>query len=62
MVYKYGMRNRGCGPWCQPKEGFIDWGEDPRERYYNIITYNRPLSTGELREYELDELDTSYYA
>lgn len=58
--YKYGMRLRGFSPGCQPKDGFIRREDDTMGDYYDIIVYNRPLAEDELRDYELDALNTEY--
>lgn len=54
--YYYGMRLRGFAPMCQPKEGFVDRMDDPDEKYWDIIVYDRVLSKKELQDYELDFL------
>ena len=58
--YKYGMRLRGFSPGCQPKEGFLRREDDNMGDYYDIIVYDRPLAEDELRDYELDALNTEY--
>lgn len=54
--YRYGMRLRGFSIGCQPMDGFIGRIDDESRRYYDIIVYNRPLSSEEIKNYELDEL------
>lgn len=54
--YRYGMRLRGFSIGCQPMDGFIGRIDDKSGRYYDIIVYNRPLSSEEIKNYELDEL------
>ena len=59
--YIYGMRLRGFGPWCQPKEGLVRRMEDSemgfyRHRYHDMLVYSRELTDKEVREYELDYL------
>ena len=51
--YLYGMRLRGYAPGCQPKEGLMNvyYGGG---RYHNLISYNRPLTEKEMKDYELD--------
>ena len=49
----YGMRQRGCSPGCQPKDGFIGREADPTGRYYDVIVYDRVLSHKEERYYDL---------
>lgn len=58
--YKYGMRLRGFSPGCQPKKGFLRREDDNMGDYYDIIVYDRPLAEDELRDYELDALNTEY--
>lgn len=57
MEYKYGMRLRGFGPGCQPKEGLLYRVDDITGKYWDIIVYSRKLSEREVAEYELDPLD-----
>ena len=55
--YLYGMRLRGAGPGCQPKEGLINvyYGSSfGTQVYHNLISYNRPLTEKEMKDYELD--------
>lgn len=54
--YRYGMRLRGFAPGCQPK-GVIERLDDTTGRYYDIITYDRPLTAAEIENYELDDLN-----
>lgn len=56
MMYRYGMRNRGFSPACQPKEGFYKREDDPDGKYFDIIIYTRKLTEAELKDYELDYL------
>lgn len=58
--YKYGMRLRGFSPGCQPKEGFLRREDDTMGDYYDVIVYDRQLTEDELRDYELDALNTEY--
>ncbi len=55
-TYKYGMRLRGFSIGCQPKQGFLERGEDDTGKYYDVLVYDRLLSDDELRQYELDYL------
>lgn len=55
-AYRYGMRLRGFSIGCQPMDGFIGRIDDESGKYYDIIVYNRPLSSEEIKNYELDEL------
>lgn len=55
MLYLYGMRLRGCAPGCQPK-GFIERRDDPSQRYYDIIVYDRKLPLKDEKNYDLDYL------
>jgi hypothetical protein len=54
IVYKYGMRLRGCAIGTQPKDGFIEREDDPLGDYWDIIVYDRPLTDKELKDYDLD--------
>ena len=54
MLFYYGMRQRGCSPGCQPKDGLLERQDDPRGRYWDILKYNRRLSHKEERNYDLD--------
>ena len=54
LVYKYGMRLRGCSPGAQPKDGFLDREDDPLDEYHDIIIYSRKLSEKEVSEFDLD--------
>ena len=56
QVYRYGMRLRGFSPGAQPK-GVIDVQDDPSERYWCIIVYDRPLTEQEIRDYELEVIE-----
>lgn len=62
MEYRYGMRLRGFSPGCQPMKGLLrrEDGEDygTMKWYYDILVYNRPLTDRELRDYELDDLNS----
>lgn len=53
MLFYYGMRQRGCAPGCQPKEGFVEQIADPSGRYYDIIYYSKKLSFRDERYYDL---------
>lgn len=54
MEYKYGMRLRGFSMGCQPMNGFIKRENSNTNKYYDIIVYDRQLTTTELDNYELD--------
>lgn len=54
-TYKYGMRNRGFAPMCQPMSGLISAQDGDRE-YYSYLYYERRLTDKETKEYELDYL------
>lgn len=56
MEYRYGMRMRGFSIGCQPKKGFVRREDDPSDKYYDIIVYDRPLTDEEVSGYELDEV------
>lgn len=57
MAYRYGMRLRGFSIGCQPKQGLIERMDDPTNRYYDILVYDRSLTKKELEDYELDDLN-----
>lgn len=57
MTYRYGMRLRGFSIGCQPKQGLIERMDDPTNRYYDILVYDRSLTKKELEDYELDDLN-----
>lgn len=54
----YGMRERGFGPGCQPKEGLVGIEQGAMladgKDYWDIVAYERELSNKEVHEYELD--------
>ena len=52
-MYKYGMRLRPFSLGCQPKKGLVAVDESD-DRYWNVLYYNRPLTTEEVQNYELD--------
>lgn len=54
MMYYYGMRLRGFSPGCQPKKGLVCRIESDSPRWHDVLIYDRPLTTDELKEYELD--------
>ena len=56
QAYLYGMRLRGFSPGCQPMEGLIRRRDDPTKLYHDLLEYNRELTWGEVRAYELDYL------
>ena len=55
--YYYGMRLRGFAPGCQPMTGLIGMQDIlPRgqyTQYKDVLIYDRPLTTDELKDYEL---------
>ena len=53
---KYGMRLRGFSLGCQPMNGFIRRHNDPSNKYYDIIEYDRKLTKEEIEHYSLDEI------
>lgn len=61
-IYTYGMRMRGFSIGCQPKDGFTEWLDDTTGKYWDIITYDRPLTPQEIEDYELDDLITPHDA
>jgi hypothetical protein len=52
-VYKYGMRLRGFSIGCQPMQNFYK-REDGNKKYCDIITYTKPLTKKEIKDYSLD--------
>ena len=62
-TYTYGMKLRGFSIGCQPKEGFVERRDDISGLYYDVIVYNRKLTSKELDDYELDYLgeETRFY-
>ena len=58
IVYKYGMRLRGCSIGTQPKDGFLSREDDPLDEYHDVLIYNRPLTERERFQYDLDYLGT----
>lgn len=56
--YKYGMRLRGFSHGCQPMKGLLKAEDSTDSRYYSILRYNRKLTEEELRDYELDLIET----
>ena len=58
LVYKYGMRLRGCSIGAQPKDGFLEREDDPLNEYHDVIIYSRPLTKDEMLAYDLDYLGT----
>ena len=56
-AYRYGMRLRGFSIGCQPTEGFLERQDDPSGQYWDIITYNRPLTELELEHFSLDHIN-----
>ena len=51
--FYYGMRQRGCSPGCQPKDGFVERMDDPSGMYYDIISYSKKLSLRDEQYYDL---------
>jgi len=54
---KYGMRLRGFSIGCQPMKGFMRRHDDPTNRYYDIIEYDRELTQEEIEHYSLDRIE-----
>ncbi len=54
--YIYGMRVRGRGFGCQPND-FIDVRNDEKEKYYDILSYERELTNEEILKYSLDFIE-----
>ena len=68
MRYVYGMRLRPAAPGCQPKIGLtnIRYPQPTHnlmqgKRYWSILTYDRPLTDDECRNYDLDQIEQNYY-
>lgn len=55
-VYIYGMRLRGYGLGCQPKNGFVLRLDDETGKYHDKLAYDRRLTKEEESNYELDYL------
>ena len=58
MKYKYGMRLRGFSIGCQPMDGLIERVNDETNKYHDIIIYNRKLTEKEIKDYELDFINS----
>ena len=54
-TYNYGMKERGYSLSAQPMKGLIGVKED--RHYYNVLTYNRPLTNKEIKDYELEAIE-----
>lgn len=59
-MYKYGMRLRGFSIGCQPMKGFIERRDDKTHIFYDIIVYDRKLTSAEVEMYELDFIGEEY--
>lgn len=57
-VYVYGMRLRGFSPGCQPMTGLVERRDDPKGEYHDLLVYDRKLTDKEMRDYELDFLQS----
>ncbi len=55
-IFYYGMRLRGASTGAQPEEGYLERKDTYTDKYYDIIAYDRPLSTEEVKKYSLDFL------
>ena len=55
-LYKYGMRLRGYSIGAQPA-GVVLREDDPTGAYYDIISYNVPLSQEDIKHYSLTPLE-----
>lgn len=58
VVYTYGMRLRGFSPGCQPMTGLVERRDDLKGKYHDLLLYDRELSEKEMRDYELDYIQT----
>lgn len=54
MKYLYGMRYRGFSIGCQPMTGLIKREDDKSGKYYDLLLYDRKLTTKELNDFELE--------
>lgn len=54
MKYLYGMKYRPFGLGCQPLNGLIAREDDAENKYWDILIYDRKLTEGEVKEYELE--------
>jgi hypothetical protein len=50
-IYTYSFLLRGFSPFCQPMNGLVS--HDDNIGRWGTVTYSRPLSDGEIEEYEL---------
>lgn len=48
------MRIRGFSIGCQPMDGLIERKDSNDKRYYDIISYSRPLTDKEMKNFSLD--------
>lgn len=61
IIYIYGMRLRPYSPGCQPKSGLLGLSRKKiksNKDYYNILIYDRELTEDELKNYELDFINS----
>lgn len=54
MTYLYGMKYRGYSLGCQPMQGLLHRLDDPSNKYYDLLVYNRPLTDKEEQDFELE--------
>lgn len=54
--YRYGMRVRGRGFGCQPRD-FLEFENDATNKYLDIVIYDRKLTDKEIQEYSLVKLE-----
>lgn len=52
--FAYGMRLRGFSPGAQPRGGYICHLDDLTGKYYDIVVYDRQLTTDEVYGYDLE--------
>lgn len=57
-IYVYGMRLRGFSPGCQPMHGLMERRDDPKGDYHDLLLYDRQLTEKEMRDYELDYIQS----
>jgi len=56
VQYRYGMKERGFSPGAQPMVGFVERQDDPTGAFYDILVYDRKLSSIERVHYSLKRL------
>lgn len=54
--YLYGMRLRPFGIACQPKDGFVERRDDSSNLFWDLLVYDRELTSKEMDDYDLKYL------